>query len=405
MNKLNKLEWKWVLYDVGNSAFILLSTTIIPIVFNSLAKKNISETDYLAYWGYGISISTIIVVFLGPLLGTFSDRKNHKKPMFLITVFLGVCLCSMLPLFNDWIVFLIVFIGAKICFNISLIFYDSMLTDITSESRMDVVSSYGYAWGYIGSCIPFVIAIGIIFGRSFLNIDMSIAVLFAFLITGTWWLLFSLPLISAYNQINYSDANGKAVYKELLFTIKDLKNNKKVFFYLLSFFFYIDGVYTIIDMSTVYATSLGIDSNGLIMALLVTQIVAFPCALFFARISRKYKTETLLMLCIIAYAGIALYAISLDKLYEFWILAISVGVFQGAIQALSRSYYAKIIPATKSGEYFGLFDICGKGASVIGTMAVSLMAQITKQQNLSLSVLVVMFILGLFMFRYSLKFD
>lgn len=407
LSKLSKIEWKWVLYDVGNSAFILLSTTIIPIVFNSLAKDYISETEYLAYWGYGISLATIIVVILGPLLGTFSDRKNHKKPLFLITVVLGVICCSILPLASHWFLFLIIFIGAKICFNISLIFYDSMLIDITSEDRMDIVSSHGYAWGYIGSCVPFIIAIGIIFGRNILHINMSMAVLLSFLVTSMWWLFFSLPLLSVYKQTHYSDASveKRAVYSELFNTLRDLGKNKKVFFYLIAFVFYIDGVYTIIDMATVYATSLGLNTSDVIIALLVTQFVAFPCALFFAKISRKYKTENLLVVCICAYGLIAFYAIMLKEIYQFWILAIAVGMFQGAIQALSRSHYAKIIPANKSGEYFGLFDICGKGASVIGTLAVSVMAQITHQQNTALSILLVMFLVGLIMFRYSLKFD
>lgn len=401
MKKLTSLEKKWILYDVGNSAFILLVSTIIPIVFNNLAKNHISETDYLAYWGYGITIATIVVGFLGPLLGTLSDRKNHKKIMFLISVLVGVIGCASLSFCGNWISFIVVFIISKIGYSISLIFYDSMLIDVTEKERMDNVSSHGYAWGYIGSTIPFIISLGLIFNLS----DTKLAFALVFFINAIWWFILTLPLYKSYVQINYSDKKEKAifVFKELQNSLKEIFKQRKIFFFLLAFFFYIDGVYTIINMATAYATSLGLDSVGLVIALLVTQIVAFPFSLFFSVISKKYKTETLIKVCIVAYSLITIYAIQLDKLYEFWILAVAVGMFQGAIQALSRSYYAKIIPADKSGEYFGVFDICGKGASIIGTLIISVVSQITNNQNLALSSLVIMFILGYFIFNISLK--
>lgn len=401
MKKLTSLEKKWILYDVGNSAFILLVSTIIPIVFNNLAKNHISETDYLAYWGYGITISTVVVGFLGPLLGTISDRKDHKKMMFLISVLVGVFGCAALSFCDNWLSFIIVFIISKIGYSLSLIFYDSMLIDITEKERMDNVSSHGYAWGYIGSTIPFILSLVLIFNLE----DTKLAFFLVFFINAIWWLALTLPLYKAYVQVNYSNKKNNAtfVFKELQNSLKEILKQRKIFLYLLSFFFYIDGVYTIINMATAYATSLGLDSIGLVIALLVTQVVAFPFSLLFSAISKKYKAETLIKVCIIAYSLITIYAIQLDQLYEFWILAVAVGMFQGAIQALSRSYYAKIIPSDKSGEYFGVFDICGKGASIIGTLIISVVSQITNNQNLALSSLVIMFILGYFIFSASLK--
>lgn len=169
--------------------------------------------------------------------------------------------------------------------------------------------------------------------------------------------------------------------------------------FLLSFFFYIDGVYTIIDMATAYGSALGLDTQGLLLALLVTQIVAFPFALLFGTLSKTIKTQKLLQFCILAYTAIALFAIQLDKQWEFWLLAVLVGMFQGAIQALSRSYFAKIIPAEKSGEFFGIFDICGKGAAFMGTALVGIMAQLTGHMNWGIGAIALMFIIGFIIFK------
>jgi UMF1 family MFS transporter len=186
-------------------------------------------------------------------------------------------------------------------------------------------------------------------------------------------------------------------------TLKEIFKNKKVFLFLLAFFFYIDGVYTIIDMATAYGSSLGLDTTGLLLALLVTQIVAFPSSIIFGRLARKIASEKLITVCICAYFGIAVFAMFMSSQLHFWILAVCVGMFQGGIQALSRSYFTKIIPAEKSGEYFGLLDICGKGASFMGTFVVSLIAQITGVQNIGVGSLAIFFVVGLILFRLSAK--
>ena len=178
---------------------------------------------------------------------------------------------------------------------------------------------------------------------------------------------------------------------------------KKIFLFLLAFFFYIDGVYTIIDMATAYGSALGLDSTGLLLALLVTQIVAFPFAILFGRLAQKYETAKLIMLCIFAYLGIAVYAVFLKTQFQFWILAIFVGMFQGGIQALSRSYFTKIIPAEQSGEYFGLMDICGKGASFMGTAIVSGVSQLTGDINKGVGMIAVLFVIGAISFRMAVK--
>lgn len=402
-DKLTKMEKYWILYDVGNSAFTLLVSTIIPIYFNALAgNAGISEVDYLAYWGYAASISTVIVAILGPTMGTVADTRNYKKPLFVFFMMIGVIGCAALSVPASWIVFLVVFVIAKVGYNASLIFYDSMLVDVTTPERMDKVSSHGYAWGYIGSCIPFIISLVFVLMYESIGITMNTAMMLAFLINAAWWVLMTLPLLKNYRQKNFAappEHPIKDSFIRLGHTLRDIKKEKKIFLYLLAFFFFIDGVYTIIEMATAYGSALGLDTTGLLLALLVTQIVAFPCALIFSRFSKRYETTKLIKVCIAAYTLIALFAIQLDKQWEFWFLAVMVGMFQGAIQALARSYFAKIIPAEKSGEYFGIYDICGKGASFMGTTLVGIVAQITNVANAGVAIIAVMFVIGFVLFN------
>ena len=396
--KLTGKEKRWIMYDVGNSAFALLVSTIIPIYFNYLAgKAGISSVNYLAYWGYAASICTIIVALLGPVCGTLADTKGFKKPVFLISILIGSIACAMLGACVQWLVFLIVFVIAKIGFSSSLIFYDSMLVDVTDEKRMDYVSSQGFAWGYIGSCIPFVGCLLLVLGSSNIGISMEMAMGIAFVIVAVWWLGMSLPHIKKYEQKNYVERKPHAIresFKRLYGTCKNIKKEKHIFLFLLAFFFYIDGVYTIIDMATAYGSALGLDSTGLLLALLVTQIVAFPCAIIFGRLSYKVSTEKLILVCIVAYLGIAVFAIFLRSQLQFWILAILVGMFQGGIQ---------IIPEEKNGEYFGLMDICGKGASFLGTTVVSIVSQLTGDINKGVGMIAVLFCIGIVVFLQAVS--
>ena len=405
--KLTKAEKDWILYDVGNSAFILLVSTVMPLYFNSLAEKDgLSSVSYQAYWGYAASAATLCVAFLGPVIGTITDFKGFKKPIFFVSVLAGSTLCFMMGFISHWLMFLIFFIIAKAVYSSSIIFYDSMLGDITTEERLDSVSSSGYAWGYIGSCIPFVLSLAVILGGKQIGISGSLAMTIAFTITAVWWFVFSLPLLKTYKQNHYIENTKNAIaesFKRLGNTLKNATKHKKIFLFLISFFFYIDGVYTIIDLATAYGTALGLSSTSLLLALLLTQIVAFPAALTFGRLAQKFDTTRLILLCIFAYLGIAIFAIFLDTQAEFWILAVCVGLFQGGIQALSRSYFTKIIPAEQSGEYFGLMDICGKGAAFLGTASVSLVSQITGSISAGVGSIAIFFVLGIFFFIKTIK--
>lgn len=406
-SKTTSLEKKWIMYDIGNSAFTLLVSTIMPIYFNFLADSaHISETNYLAFWGYATSIATIITAILGPILGTASDFKGWKKKLFMVALLIGALGCILLGFTSSWLWFLCLFVIAKSAYSLSLVFYDSMLIDITTPERMDNVSAKGYAWGYIGSCIPFIASLALVLFYEQLSLTMETAMSICFILIALWWLLLSVPLILGYHQTYYLEKENhyvKASFLRLKNIFSELKDNPRVLFFLLAFFFYIDGVYTIIDMATAYGTALGLDTTGLLLALLLTQIVAFPAALIFGKLSNLIENTKLIKICIFAYFLIALYGITLQQQYQFWILAVGVGIFQGAIQSLSRSYYAKIIPANRSGEYFGLYDICGKGASFMGTTLVSLISQVTGMMNIGVGSLAIMFFIGFVFFKKTEK--
>ena len=407
MNKLTKLEKYWILYDVGNSAFILLVSTIIPIYFNYLASlAKISEVDYLAYWGYASSFTTLIVAIIGPVLGSIVDTKGYKKPIFTISMIIGVMGLAFLSVPKSWIIFLGVFVIAKIGYNASLIFYDSMLLDITDDKRMDYVSSQGYAWGYIGSCVPFVVSLVFVLFYEKMGIPFQMAMTIAFLINALWWLGMTVPLLKNYKQVHFVEKQEHPIrdsFKRLGHTISTLNEDKKVFFYLISFFFYIDGVYTIIDEAVAIGTALGLNQIGLLVILLLTQVVAFAFAVLFGKLTNKYSSVQLIMVCICGYFAVAIYALFMKELWQFGIMAFVVGMFQGAIQALSRSYYAQIIPAEASGEYFGIYDICGKGAAFMGTTLVGITVSLTNSVNIAVGTLAILFIFGLFFFRKASK--
>ena len=405
--KMTRLEQQWILYDVGNSAFTMLCTTIIPIYFKNIATAdNLSNSDSTAFLSFTLSLSTILVAILGPILGTMADTKNYKKPLFVSTFLVGVIGCMAMAFASKWLAFLAVFCIAKTGYQLSLIFYDSMLTDVTTEERMDEISSQGYAWGYIGSCVPFIASLVLILGSDVIGISGGMAMTLALFLNAVWWAGVTIPLIRNYRQIHYVEKVNHPVkesFRRIVDVVKGLKHQRKILFFLLGFFFYIDGVYTIIDMATTYGKDVGISDTDLVLALLMTQVVAFPCSIAFGKISKRFKNGSLIQVSILAYFLIAVFALQLDKAWEFWFLAVCVAVFQGAIQALSRSYFAKIIPKEKSSEYFGFYDIFGKGAAFIGTTVMGISTMVSGSSRYGVAILSLMFLVGFFFFRKAEK--
>ena len=404
---LTPQEFSWVLYDVGNSAYTMLACSLIPIWFKDLAigtgPGQITSDQATAYYALAISIVTVVVALLGPIFGALADRKETKKIFFQTTVAAGVVGCVLNSFCWSWMLFLIVYILTKILYQASLTFYDSMLNDVTTEDRMDAVSSYGYAWGYIGSCIPFLIAMVayILSGglsESLMVFSPLVGKIIGFGVTAGWWMLVTLPLIRNYKQNNYVEATHTSVgrvFKKILSTFKKIAlEDKKVLFFLIAFFLYIDGVGTIIDNCINIGTDLGLPTVGQVVFLLATQVVAWIGSLVFAKLSKKYNTVPLILVCIVGYFAVCLYALALKTLLHFAILAFGVGCFQGSIQSLSRSYYSKIIPPENSGEYFGIYDIFCKGASFLGSAVIAWVKLAGGTINIAVASLAIFFALG-----------
>lgn len=372
--KLTSLEKKWVMYDVGNSAWVLFAATIVPIYFDSLAG-NASTGFATSLWGAVSSIVALIALFICPIFGTMADYSGKRKFFFLFAL-VGIVGCTLLSLpILTAVLFAIIYIITEAGLSSSVVFYDSMLSDVTSEDRLHNVSANGYAWGYIGSCIPFAVCLLLVLVVPSTVLSMQWRMSLSFLITAAWWLCFTLPIFKSYKQKNFLPKPPhpiKSTFKRIGEIYKEVKTNKKAFLFLVAFFLYINGTSTIIKMATVYGKDmLGFDTTMLLLALLVTQIVAFPSAIIIGKLSKKFEDKYLIFVCIGGYIAVSLFALFLKAQWQFWVLAFVVGMFQGGIQAMSRSYFTSIIPADKSGEYFGIYDIFGKGAGCLGPILVS----------------------------------
>lgn len=398
IGKLTRQEKSWIMYDVGNSAFVLLSTALIPVYFSSIATGNV-----VVAWGYAETIASLIVALVMPVLGSLADLRHMKKKFLAGTVGTGALACCGLGFATDALPFLIIYVVASIMVNSSMVFYDALLVDATTEERYDEISSQGYAWGYIGSCVPFIACLAIVLGGPAIGIDVAVGMKIAFAITAVWWVAFTVPVFKDVHQTHFKERSAHVVrdaFVGLAHTVKRMWHTESLRYFMLAYFFYIDGVHTIIKLSTSYGTDLGIESTQLVLALLVTQFVAFPSAIAYGRLGTRVGTKKMLMMGVAAYVCITLFgAFFLKSAVEFWILAVMVGLFQGGIQALSRSEFGKLVPKEHANEYFGFFDIFGKYAAVMGTFLVSSITQLTGQSNWGVFSLVILFAVGLVLLR------
>ncbi len=397
-------EKSWMFYDWGSSAFTLIITTaVFPIFYKAQASSvGIEGHVSTAYLGYTIAIFTFILAMLGPVLGSIADYDGLKKRFFI--GFLSVGLLSTVSLVfvpdGNWFLLLLLFTFASLGSTGANIFYDAFLVDITKDKRMNRVSARGFALGYIGSTIPFIISIAIIVfaQQEILPITSTTASRIAFLITCVWWGIFALPLVKNVHQVYAIPRENKIIKKSFLRlykTILDIKQYKYLSLFLLAYFFYIDGVGTIISMSTAYGTDVGISATVLLIVLLMTQIVAAPFALLYGKLADRFSAKVMINIGCIVYIIICIYAYFLETAIDFWILAMLVATSQGGIQALSRSYFAKLIPKNNANEFFGFYNIFGKFASITGPLLIGITAQLTGRSNTGILSLIVLFIIGM----------
>ncbi len=407
---LSATERSWILYDVANSSFILiLVTTVMPIFFKDVASKGVPSSVSTAHWGFAVSLSSLLLAFLAPILGVLADYRKMKKRFFTGFLFFGIGFTLLLLSLQegDWLLCLLLFVAAKFAYSGANLFYDAFLVDVTSRDRMDWVSSAGYAWGYIGGTLPFLAVIGIVFwtrpagGGAALSMT---AVKASFWIVALWWGLFSLPMLKNVQQIHYlppAKAPLRDSFLRLTTTLKEIRKHKNAFLFLGAYFFYIDGVDTIITMATAYGRDIGLGVSMLILAVLMIQIVAFPFALLYGHLSKRYSTKSLLLAGISVYGVITLLSFFLPLLPTenlrvalFWLLAFLVATSQGGIQALSRSFFGKLIPANRSAEFFGFYNVFGKFATIAGPFLMGLVSRLTGHSRYGVLSLLVLFILG-----------
>jgi UMF1 family MFS transporter len=404
MKRFTKEENSWVLYDWGNSAYsVIISTAVFPLYYKASATEaGVSAANSTAYLGYTIAIATFILAMLGPILGTIADYQGFKKKFFSFFFSLGVLFTGALAFIpsDQWLFLLIFYTVAAVGSAGGNIFYDAFIVDVTTEERMNRISARGFGLGYIGSTIPFIISIGIIVlaQNQIIPIATVTASKIAFIITAIWWGIFAIPLLKNVHQRYYINKEPNPVinsFKRLGKTFKEIRKYRSLFLFLLAYFFYIDGVGTIITMSTAYGSDLGISSTSLLIILFVTQVVAAPFALLYGRLAEKFTGKKMLYVGICVYIIVSIYAYFLETTLDFWILAMLVATSQGGIQALSRSYFAKLVPKQHSNEFFGFYNIFGKFAAIMGPLLVGVTAQVTGNSNSGVFSLVILFIIGI----------
>lgn len=393
-------EKSWMLYDWANSAFAtIIAAIILPIFFKEIAVSGgVSDVDATAYWGYATSAGTLICAVLAPFLGTLGDFRGMKRRLFCFFMCLGVVSTALLAATGSWKLLLLFYIAGTLGFNGSCVYYDSFLLDVTTEARMDRVSALGYALGYIGgSTIPLIASLLLIQFGGVIGLSTVAATRLSFLITAIWWLLFSLPMLRHVRQKHAIEAERNIV----LHTLRNVKKtcgkilrNRSVLFFVIAYFFYIDGVGTIIHMATVFGDSCGLVSMDMMLVLLVVQIVAFPFAILYGKLAERFGARTMILVGIATYIVVCGVGFTLRELRDFLVLAVLVGTAQGGIQALSRSFFGKLVPAESASEYFGFFDVFGKFSAVIGPALFGIVAQITGIARFGILPVMAMFIAG-----------
>ena len=405
MKENKQAVWSWAFYDWANSAY---STTVMagffPLFFKEYWADPNNPTHSTFYLGMANSIASIVVAALAPLLGAVADQGSTKKKFLILFAFLGVIMTGGLWMVaqGNWQMAVFFYVLATIGFASGNVFYDALLPGLASEERVDVVSSLGFGLGYLGGGLLFLVNVFMYLKPEIFGIpDGATAIKLSFLSVAVWWAVFTIPLIlfvpepKNYDTVDFKNA-VRMGWVQLVQTFKEIRNMKVVGTFLLAYWFYIDGVDTIIRMAVDYGMSLNFPGESLIIALLIVQFVAFPAALIYGWLASKIGTKTAIMVGIIAYSFITLLGYFMTEAWHFYVLAILIGLFMGGIQALSRSLYTRIIPPDKSAEFFGFYNMLGKFAAIIGPALMGTIALVTGSARLSILSILLLFILGAF---------
>lgn len=374
LSGFTRAEKSWMMYDWANSAHSVVVVTILPIFYESLTHNS---TEAVARWGTGTSVAMLIIALFAPILGVLGDFQHWKKRLFTGFVILGVLACAAMapvPFLQVdanaealGLALLILYILSTVGFAGANLYYDSFLPEVTTNERMDRVSTVGYGLGYIGgSTIPLLIFLLMNLAGIAMNLCLSVA----FGLTAVWWVVFTIPLWKNVHQTHFVPRRQGALkesMKNLASTARRIVRNKTMLVFLLAYFFYIDGVGTIIHMSTIYGSALGIDATQMLLALLLVQVLGLPFVLVYTRLAARFGARTMVGVGILIYSGVCVFGFFVQQAWQFWVLAILVSTSQGGIQALSRSVFGKMLPEKeRSSEFFGFYDIFGKFSAIMG---------------------------------------
>jgi MFS transporter, UMF1 family len=400
-------ERSWILYDVGNSAFVLVMiTALMPIFYKDFAASHLSDAISTAHWGFANSAASLVLALMSPLLGAMADYKMRKKYFFLAFLCIGLTFTLSLTFIQEgqWLLCLALFVFGRIGWAGANVLYDAFIIDVTTRERMDSISAKGYGFGYIGSVVPFAIIIGILYNAGLTDGLPIQATKLGFIVVALWWGALSLPAIKHLKQRHYIEPSAHPVadsFRRLYKTMLEIKKHKQPFLFLAAYFFYIDGVGTVISMSTAYGRDLGFSITTLIGVILFIQVVAFPFTLLFGRLAAIFTTKRMLFVGIGIYIVITLLAFYLPsivdpnlRIYAFWLVSFLVASAMGGIQALSRSFYGKLIPPEKSSEFFGFYNVFGKFAAITGPFLMGLVGGLTGHSRWGVLSLLLLFVIG-----------
>jgi UMF1 family MFS transporter len=405
---VNKEELSWILYDVGNSAFVLIMiTAIMPIYFKDVAAYGVPSAISTSHWGFANSAAALILAVLSPILGALADHRERKKRFMLFFILFGLFFTLLLTFISkgQWLLCLAIFVCARVGWAGANVFYDAFLVDVTTHQRMDSISTKGYAFGYIGSVVPFLVVIVLILSATSGSEGLPVLqTRIGFIVVAIWWFLFSIPILKNVTQKHCLPASSSPLadsFKKLGTTFRNIRQHRQVFIFLIAYFFYIDGVGTIISMSTAYGRDLGFGVTLLIAVLLFIQVVAFPFALLFGRLANRFSTRTMLMSGILVYCIVTILAFLLPAISSiplktglFWFIAFLVASSMGGVQALSRSYFGKLIPAENSAEFFGFYNVFGKFAAIMGPFMMGVVGRISGDTRWGVLSILLLFVIG-----------
>lgn len=400
----NKKTMSWAFYDWANSAYTTIAvTTFFPILFGSYWFAGSGSENTTTPLGIANAAGSLVVVLLAPILGAIADRGGLKKRFLVLFLLLGTVMVATLSFIEqgDWQFAIVVYVLSFVGFAGANVFYDAMLIDVSTEEKFDITSAVGFSLGYLGGGIALlgcvIFANPQTFGIDSVTPVNEIVLIFLFI--GIWWALFSLPLLFFVTEKKPEEKIplGTAIREGMLqlsHTFNEIRKLKIVFTFLLAYWFYIDGVDTIIAMAADYGKRIGFDQNDLFMAFLITQFIGFPAAILYGKLGEKLGAKAGLLIAITIYIAVTVYGYFMDEIGDFYALAIIVGLVMGGIQSLSRAFFARIIPRNKAAEFFGFYNMIGKLAAVLGPLLMAIVSHATESPRLSILSIIVLFVAG-----------